>query len=556
MIVQETTPQAPAKKGLLKRLRDDKSGNTLAIVCASMIPILGMLGSGVDMSRAYLVKTRLQQACDAGALAGRKSMSGTVLTDADRAEAMRYFNFNFPDGTMNTRSLVLDANTDSTAPNADRVKIGLTATNQIRMQVNATMPNAFMQILDQPQQTITVNCVAEEYYVNTDVMLVLDTTGSMNCYISDATTCGQATEKAPSGGNVSKMQSLRDAVKNLYVNLRPAQVALEAKSLRMRIGFVMYASNANVGKLVYAENPSYINNPAAIYRNSSGTLLNAGTKSASWFTGTSASDWNGCIIERQTDNTLSSTSTSIPSGALDLDIATLPTATNSRWSPHIPSAYVQNSQGWTNYAASTPDTNGFSVCPQPAVHMTAWASLATFNDYIDGTNTSGTNASGAWPGIRTGKGGTYHDIGMIWGTRMIATDGIFGSRNPSSFNSTKVRRTIVLVTDGVLSPNADIYGAYGVERYDQKVYTSATSNAAEFKARHEKRFNLMCNRAKTDYNVDIWIIAMLDSTTAMTTSLQNCASSPGQALKVGNTTDLNNAFKAISDKVGNLRIGA
>ena len=58
----------------LARLRRDKSGNTLAIAAAAFIPLVGIIGSGVDMSRLYIVKTRLQHACDAGALAGRKAM--------------------------------------------------------------------------------------------------------------------------------------------------------------------------------------------------------------------------------------------------------------------------------------------------------------------------------------------------------------------------------------------------------------------------------------------------------------------------------------------------
>ena len=37
----------------------------------SLIPILAMIGGGIDMGRGYLSQSRLQQACDAGVLAGR-----------------------------------------------------------------------------------------------------------------------------------------------------------------------------------------------------------------------------------------------------------------------------------------------------------------------------------------------------------------------------------------------------------------------------------------------------------------------------------------------------
>src|SRR3546814_4518348 len=75
-------------KGFLTRLLHNEAGNTLAIVAAAIFPLAGMIGGGLDMSRLYLAKTRLQQACDAGALAGRKAMgSGSLSTKIGRPTA-------------------------------------------------------------------------------------------------------------------------------------------------------------------------------------------------------------------------------------------------------------------------------------------------------------------------------------------------------------------------------------------------------------------------------------------------------------------------------------
>src|SRR3954470_11325217 len=82
--------------GFMRRLARDTRGNTLAIVGAALVPLAGMIGSGVDMSRAYMAKTRLQSACDAGALAGRRVMQNDTLDSAVINEANRFFNFNFP----------------------------------------------------------------------------------------------------------------------------------------------------------------------------------------------------------------------------------------------------------------------------------------------------------------------------------------------------------------------------------------------------------------------------------------------------------------------------
>ena len=49
-----------APHGLFARLTRDAAGNTLAIVAASMAPILAMVGGGIDMGRSYLAESRLQ----------------------------------------------------------------------------------------------------------------------------------------------------------------------------------------------------------------------------------------------------------------------------------------------------------------------------------------------------------------------------------------------------------------------------------------------------------------------------------------------------------------
>ena len=52
-----------------------------------LVPLAAMIGSGVDMSRAYMAKTRLQSACDAAALAGRRVMQNDTMTTTVTNEA-------------------------------------------------------------------------------------------------------------------------------------------------------------------------------------------------------------------------------------------------------------------------------------------------------------------------------------------------------------------------------------------------------------------------------------------------------------------------------------
>ncbi|HCI62910.1 MAG TPA: pilus assembly protein TadG, partial [Erythrobacter sp.] len=88
---------------MLQNLRTDTKGNALAIFAAALVPLVLVVGSGLDLSFAYMAKAKLQNACDAAALAGRQSMDGTRWTSANEAEADKFFDFNFPEGTLGAR---------------------------------------------------------------------------------------------------------------------------------------------------------------------------------------------------------------------------------------------------------------------------------------------------------------------------------------------------------------------------------------------------------------------------------------------------------------------
>src|SRR5262249_42978452 len=114
------------------RLARDKGGNTLAIIAASLVPLMAMIGSGVDMSRAYMARTRLQSACDSAAIAGRRAMIGDSFSASVTAEANRYFAFNFPQGTYQTAAF---------APTISHPTAGT-----IRVTASTTIPTAIMGI--------------------------------------------------------------------------------------------------------------------------------------------------------------------------------------------------------------------------------------------------------------------------------------------------------------------------------------------------------------------------------------------------------------------------
>jgi Flp pilus assembly protein TadG len=211
------------RSGILMRLRKDERGNTIAMMAMGLLVLAGLGGSAVDVGRTYLVKTRLQQACDAGVLAGRRAMTTAAVDPAVVTQATNFFNQNFGQGNANARDVSF---TPTAATGANAGQITATAT--------ATVPMSVMQLFGKTDIPLTVNCDARLEVSNTDVMLVLDVTGSM-ARCPDDTQCNS--------GPGSKIVGLREAVLDFYDTV----TAASGTNARFRLGFVPYSSAVNVG---------------------------------------------------------------------------------------------------------------------------------------------------------------------------------------------------------------------------------------------------------------------------------------------------------------------
>lgn len=101
------------------------------------------------MSRLYLAKTRLQQACDAGALAGRKAMGNgswtTTGTGNTEARAINIFQGNFKDGDFGATGVTDTANGITAFPHLHRVPGGV-----VTGKAKITMPMMVIKVLASP----------------------------------------------------------------------------------------------------------------------------------------------------------------------------------------------------------------------------------------------------------------------------------------------------------------------------------------------------------------------------------------------------------------------
>ena len=630
------TPGTTAR--VLARLLRDTAGNTLALVAAALAPILAMVGGGVDMGRSYLAQSRLQQACDAGVLAARRKLgsdaaaSGTIPAGVADA-GNRFFNINFHDGIYGTQ--------------ARDFQMTLESDYAISGEAKVTVPTTIMRIFGAGDMPLSVKCQARLNFSTTDVMMVLDTTGSMR-------------ETNP-GDSAPKIDVLRDVVKEFYTQLE----ASKSPGTRIRYGFVPYSTNVNVGGLlhddwvtnawsyqsrekvgtipylgtydsyenfVHTAGPDYVykvestyeatyHPPAAELQNASyscdtpspGNTLRddyvllsttttpyagppAGTQTTNhyqrtrngvyyWISqnGTSCSinsvsfngyvetfdqirrpylyqtdnflyrqiprdvsNWraesNGCIEERSTYEINDYGNVDL-GRALDLDIDLVPTNNpDTQWRPMYPSIIFERSMNWDGSGSFTPapvtSTNtfiapywaGLTQCPTAARKL-AEIDKPTLNSYLDSL------AAG---------GSTYHDIGMIWGGRLLSPTGLFADEN-ADVPGKPTSRNLIFLTDGQTEPLDLSYGTYGVEPLDQRRWSHASAQTLTQVV--EGRFSVACNEVKKR-NITVWLIAF---GTNLNPVLTGCAG-PGHYFKAADSKGLSDAFASIAQSIGDLRI--
>lgn len=209
-----------ANMPFMRRLLRDKTANTLAISAAALVPLMAMVGGGVDASRYYMAAARMQSACDAGALATRQAMTTTTMSTAQRQIGLNFFDQNFNDGLFG-----VTGRTRNYTANSSGVVTGT---------ASGVLPATIMGAFGYTQFNISVSCSAEVNISNTDIMFVLDVTGSM-AQCPNGSNCG--------GGAGSKIVALRQAVMSFYETVQSAT----STGAQVRYGMVPYSSQVNVG---------------------------------------------------------------------------------------------------------------------------------------------------------------------------------------------------------------------------------------------------------------------------------------------------------------------
>lgn len=607
------------------------------MIAAAIAPIMAMVGGGVDMGRSYLTQARLQQACDAGVLAARKRLgaeaAATGVIPADAGDVgKRFFNINFRDGAYGSsaRSFQMKLENDYAVSGVAR----------------ATLPTAIMRIFGFNEIPLKVECEAQINFNNTDVMMVLDVTGSMN--------------EMNAGDSKSRLETLKDTVKGFYAQLSAATTA----GTRIRYGFVPYSTNVNVGGLLaddwVAKQWTYqsrtlrkesvttidvvyysasspvsgsratvdVSNYAAPFTELDGyhcpstppnnvkashvlksTKAEAfigppsGTKVTQVWERTrngdvyavrledstcivsktsysnyidtynkvtqpgfgSAVEWRyepvtidtsewraetpGCIEERATHQIKDYANVDL-SKARDLDIDAVPVAgdTDTQWRPMYSGLIYGRALEWSGAGKFeqksidtakefiTPSGLKTDACPAPAMNMRELTS-----DALD-----------AYLASLVANGSTYHDIGMIWGGRLLSPTGLFADANKDVSKNNPTNRNLIFLTDGITAPLDLSYSSYGFEPVDQRRWKpdwKVDGETMSLSKVVEDRFAFTCKEVKKR-NITVWIVGF---GTSLSDVMKNCAGE-GHYFEAEDAVELNATFAQIAKNLSQLRI--
>ncbi len=514
-------------KQFLSQLARNTAGNALMLFGAALIPITLMIGSGVDASITYMARAKLQNACDAGALAGRLAMIGYTWDDETEAEARKFFDFNFPVGTNGVTDVAFNIDQDSSEP----AKVVGSATG--------TVPTSIMYIFGFDTMDIAVSCDAQRDMGHNDVMLVLDVTSSMNFVPS-------------SGGSVPKIDLLRSGVMGLYRALDDG----DSGSIT-RYGMVPFAQTVNVARNL--SNKDILRDQYFVELNQESCTKVKGVTTCTtipvgkrlvdandmqWNNGQNgASDENGiiqgfrtsgygCIEERP----------SYGNSYNDGEFAYSTTVTLDDIN-ETPKNTQDEELQFGRYEPATMDNDAYwwEGCVSEAKSFATYDTEDDFQTAIDEVT-------------ETVYGATYSDLGMLWGIRFSSRDGFLADNNPSDVDDIPVNVHIIYFTDGYTYASNMHYSSFGVERYQNRLlgtgaYADNAGDWALTTDNHRERFRNLCTLAKS-MGFTVWVVT-LDTPT--NDDHKNCATSTSHFFE-SDGTDLEDKFTSIGQGIGNLRL--
>jgi len=148
-------------------------------------------------------------------------------------------------------------------------------------------------------------------------------------------------------------------------------------------------------------------------------------------------------------------------------------------------------------------------------------------------------------------GRTSHDIGLLWGARIMSPTGIFAAENAPA-NMT-IERHMVFMTDGATVVKPFDYSPYGIHWYDRRQTPTDTEPTEDLLNNlTDARTAALCTAIRNK-NITLWVISYGDLGSETNKRLEACAS-PGRFLEATTVDKLVASFRQIAAEISALRL--
>jgi Flp pilus assembly protein TadG len=495
-----TTPAPLARLlHLLTALRSCRHGVTTLVVTIAAASLLLTSLLAIDIARAHLAETRLQQATDAAALsAGRDFYAATLATDMRQV-----FDANFPSGYLGT-ALEGFAYTVATSDTESEL---LTLNVQMKLPSPAA---TFAKVLGFDGYRLAASATVERRTHGMELVLVLDTTYSM---LTDNRIGGL---KIAAKELLNALYGSRNAVPNLWV------------------GIVPYIAAVNIGS-------------------ANAHFLASGDRALGAAAAFKPDVWGGCVLARAAPRDQNDDP---PSGApfasyLYPDLPSSPWPND--WGPNK-NPQVQRTIKYDAYGNAYVEGYGPNVgCPSPVLPLSVEKSKAVA--VIDGLKPEARGGTITSEGIAWG----WRVISPRWRGLWAGAP----SKLPLDYGTPDVDKVMVVLTDGenqmlVRSYNGGLvspYTAYGTFT-NLGVTATGTNATAEnaVKAKLDDRTRAVCaNVASKD--VLVYTITFGSSPSSVVKGLmQDCATTAARYFHSPDNATLRQVFRTIASQLTSVRI--
>jgi Flp pilus assembly protein TadG len=223
--------------------RRNPKGQVLVLLALMLVVLLGIAALAVDFGRAYGVRAKLNAAVDVAAISAGRAVSGG--RSAITTQATNVFNANYPAGLLG--ATVTDPVTNALQNTDGSWTITVSAT--------ASLPTGFAGVLG--WQNIPVSASATSHVRTLDMVLVLDSSGSLAPPFSPATTMDLL--RGAAQNFIQKFNVTSDRVGLIHF----ASGAVTDQTITTTKGFNLSAIQGSIGRIVIPPSPSPVGNTAS-----------------------------------------------------------------------------------------------------------------------------------------------------------------------------------------------------------------------------------------------------------------------------------------------------